>query len=44
MSTIYIPLLIISITLLFFVLWYEHRKDVRYKNQKKYLNKLKNNE
>ncbi len=39
MSEIYIALAIVGAAITFFLLLHEHRKDVRYKKQKEWLNK-----
>lgn len=39
MKEIYIALAIIGSAITFFLLLHEHRKDVRYKKQKEWLNK-----
>ena len=39
MTEIYIALSIIGAAITFFLLLYEHRKDIRYKKQKEWLNK-----
>jgi len=39
MKEIYIALSLVGATITFFLLHHEHRKDVRYKKQKEWLNK-----
>jgi len=39
MKTLYIAATFIGSIICFFTLWYEHRKDKRYKKQKEWLNK-----
>lgn len=39
MKSLYILLTFIALIVTLFVLWFEHRKDVRYEKQKKWMNK-----